>query len=274
VLIGKTQYIESFDGITIAYEIHGNGDVPLVFIHGWCCDRSYWKNQIDYFKDKFKVVLVDLAGHGDSEKGRENYTIQNFAKDVMAVNSELNLDKCILIGHSLGGYVVLETAKQNTDNIFAIFPVDSYPRIPERKSTKEIDEILVKNRKRFENDFEVSVNKYVRNMFVKQSDSLLVSWVAHDMSTNDSKVGIDANANLWKYYLTDFENSLSLIDGIPVIHIGSLSKPIIDDFKKIHEEFDTIQMVGVGHFVMMEDPTTFNNRLDSRLHELLSKSKF
>ena len=54
---GKTHYVEYFDGIKIAYEIHGNGDIPMVFVHGWCCDKSYWKYQIDYFKDKYDFVI-------------------------------------------------------------------------------------------------------------------------------------------------------------------------------------------------------------------------
>ena len=107
----KTKYVKSTDGVKIGYKVYGNGDIPLIFVHGWCCDKSYWKSQTEHFKKQYEVVLVDLAGHGESELGRHEYTVHNFASDVSAVINKLKLDNCILIGHSLGGYVVLETAK-------------------------------------------------------------------------------------------------------------------------------------------------------------------
>lgn len=43
----------SSDGVPISYEVRGRGEPALVFIHGWCCDRSYWKEQLAYFAEKY-----------------------------------------------------------------------------------------------------------------------------------------------------------------------------------------------------------------------------
>src|SRR4030042_2442379 len=56
----------SSDGIPISYEVRGKGEPALIFVHGWCCDRSYWNEQLPHFAQKYKVVSVDLAGHGES----------------------------------------------------------------------------------------------------------------------------------------------------------------------------------------------------------------
>ena len=54
----------SSDGVDIHYEVHGEGEPALVFIHGWSCDRSYWRAQVEYFAKQYQVITIDLAGHG------------------------------------------------------------------------------------------------------------------------------------------------------------------------------------------------------------------
>src|SRR5882762_1994438 len=99
----QTLYAISPDGIRIAYEVHGEGTPALVFVHGWSCDRNYWKGQLEPFAEQFKVVAIDLAGHGESELGRKAWTIGAFGADVAAVVKALGLQHVILIGHSMGG---------------------------------------------------------------------------------------------------------------------------------------------------------------------------
>ncbi len=59
----------SSDGIRIAYETRGNGPFAVVFVHGWSCDRSYWKGQLEPISHQYQVVAVDLAGHGERGAG-------------------------------------------------------------------------------------------------------------------------------------------------------------------------------------------------------------
>ena len=62
-------YVLSADDIPIYYEVQGDGKPVLVFIHGWCCNRSHWREQLGEFAHQYKVVAVDLAGHGESGRG-------------------------------------------------------------------------------------------------------------------------------------------------------------------------------------------------------------
>ena len=265
-----TESVKSSDGVDISYQVHGDGSNALVFIHGWCCDKSYWKEQINYFKGDYKIVIIDLAGHGESGMGRTSYTIQMFANDVTAVINQLQLSKYILIGHSLGAYVVLEVAVQNSESTYAIFPIDGFGNVPEPKTEEELQAIEIENRNRFAEDFKSNVNDFVRGMFVPESDSVLINWVANDMSSNDPSVAMDAYANLMQYYHRDFSNSLKSVIGIPIICIGAGQKPQLEKFKKIHPEFNNLQMEKVGHFLMMEDPETFNALLNEQLQQILS----
>src|SRR5262249_15942123 len=70
------------DGLSIVYDIGGKGDTALVFLHGWCGDRHYWKHQIDAFAPNYRVVAVDQAGHGESGTERKEWTVAALAGDV------------------------------------------------------------------------------------------------------------------------------------------------------------------------------------------------
>jgi pimeloyl-ACP methyl ester carboxylesterase len=109
------EFATSPDGLRIAYEALGSGapGAPaLVFVHGWSCDRSYWNGQLDAFSSDYKVVAVDLAGHGESALGRKDWSIAAYGGDVAAVVKKLGLTRVILIGHSMGGDVNAEAARQ------------------------------------------------------------------------------------------------------------------------------------------------------------------
>ncbi|HSP54543.1 MAG TPA: alpha/beta hydrolase, partial [Dehalococcoidia bacterium] len=63
------------DGVALAYLDIGVGAPPLLFIHGWCCDRTYWREQLLAFQDRHWTVAVDLRGHGASDKPDQDYGI-------------------------------------------------------------------------------------------------------------------------------------------------------------------------------------------------------
>src|SRR5947207_8252802 len=126
---GQTLFVPSSDTIQLAYEAHGKGEPSLVFVHGWSCDRSYWKAQVDSFAKEFKVITIDLAGHGESGIERKSWTIEAFASDVVAVITKLSLDRVVLIGHSMGGDVIAETARQLKGRVAGLIMVDAYKKL-------------------------------------------------------------------------------------------------------------------------------------------------
>ena len=101
----------SSDGVAIAYAAYGRGEVAVVFVHGWSCDSRYWYKQVPYFARKYRVVTLDVAGHGNSGFGRKAYTTEAFGQDVAAVLRQLDVKKAILVGHSMCGEVIIYAAK-------------------------------------------------------------------------------------------------------------------------------------------------------------------
>lgn len=90
----------SADSTHIVYDVYGERMPTLVFVHGWSCDRSYWMGQLESFS-RFRVVAIDLAGHGESGLGHGAWTMKAFGQDVAAVVKKLDLQRVILIGQHL-----------------------------------------------------------------------------------------------------------------------------------------------------------------------------
>ena len=114
----------SADGTAINYYEHGQEGPVLVFVHGWSCDASYWREQVEYFKEKYHMVLIDLAGHGRSGSERENYTMEAFGQDVKAVVESIGAEKVVLIGHSMGALVIAEAARLMPEKAIGLVAID------------------------------------------------------------------------------------------------------------------------------------------------------
>lgn len=122
------------DGIRIAYQSAGAGGPALVFVHGWCCDRSYFAPQFRHFAARHAVVSLDLHGHGASDRpapGPGRYDVAAFADDVLAVATAAGAERPVVVGHSLGGLVALECAARPGAARAAVL-VDPAPVVSER----------------------------------------------------------------------------------------------------------------------------------------------
>lgn len=89
------------------YKIEGNGDI-LLFIHGLSDNLLYWEVLATHLKKYYQVIRIDLRGHGESELGNENISINSYVDDLKCLLDELGIENINLIGFSLGGAVALE----------------------------------------------------------------------------------------------------------------------------------------------------------------------
>jgi len=240
----------SADGVEISFEVFGQSDTSLVFVHGWSCDKSYWKHQRELLSKKYSAVFIDLAGHGESGLQRNNYTIEKFGKDIEAVANHLRLKRIILIGHSMGGSVIIEAAKLLKGKVVGLIGVDTFQSFGDDWSSEQKENFL----KPFKENFIESTKAFVKNMFPKGADSLLVINVANDMSSAPPSIAVSAMRNLFYYNPVP---TLKEID-LPIITINCDLYPIaIDENKKLVKSFDVKIINGAGHFLMMENPKMF-----------------
>ena len=94
----------TLDGARVHYKSYGAGKEAVVFIHGWTCDLTFWRTQAPVY-EKRRSLLIDLPGHGASDKPQVSYSQELFARAVEAVMRDAGVEKAVLVGHSMGGPV-------------------------------------------------------------------------------------------------------------------------------------------------------------------------
>ncbi len=117
------------NGIQLYYERHGEAGEPLVFVHGYTGDMTDWKYQVAEFSPDFRVLILDLRGHGRSEApaDRSSYTVEAMAQDVEALVDAAGFEKYHLVGHSLGGCIVQEVALDAPERLLSLTLEDTGP---------------------------------------------------------------------------------------------------------------------------------------------------
>ncbi len=97
---------------------------PIIFVHGWSLDHSYWQAQLDHFSDQYRTIAYDLRGMGQTEGGSLPYDLDRLARDLRDFLDELGIEKPVLCGHSLGGSVILRYAHEFPDRFSALICAD------------------------------------------------------------------------------------------------------------------------------------------------------
>jgi len=249
----------SADGIEIAYDVRGpiDGRPAIVFVHGWSCDRTYWRGQADAFAGRHRVVTVDLAGHGASGAGRRSWTMPAFGADLAAVVEAEDLREAVLVGHSMGGDVIAEGALLVRDRVLGLVWVDTY-RTLEDEDEDDDEAGLNAFVESFRNDFRGAVDAFVRRVTPASSGVELVDWIANDMASAPREIALDA----LDHAVHGLRPTRAAIDrlGLAAAAINP-PEPPSDEASLARHGVELLTMTGVGHFAMLEDPPKFNRLL-------------
>jgi len=260
----RHEAVPSFDGVSIAYETAGSGAVTLIFVHGWSCDRSYWRGQMGPFSASFRTVSVDLAGHGESGSERESWTIAGYGADVAAVAEALDLSQTILVGHSMGGDVVVSAARLLGDKVLGLIWVDDYSQLGTTRTAQQVSEFLAP----FQENFSAYTYALVREaMFPPTADPSLVERVARDMSSAPPAIALPS----LRSSITNDRVVPSELEklALPVVSMNpAISNP---DVESLEEHGVSVMLVPeLGHFMMLEDPEAFNAILMDAVQRILA----
>ena len=261
--------VRAADGVEIVCESRGTGDTALVFLHGWCGDRSWWKHQAEPFADRHRVVTVDQAGHGESGKGRKEWTIDAFGADVQAVVKSLGLKRVILIGHSMGGPVSLAAAKRMPGTVVAVVGVDTLHDAEFKAPEEHVNGFL----DAFEKDFKGTMRFGMKGMLPEKADPELLEWLSSRAEKQDPKIAVPLMRDLTRVELApllkDAKVPVRCVNAAP--GGAQFTMPTNVEVNRKYADFSVVLMEGVGHFPMLERPEEFNDKLREVLKELVKK---
>ena len=234
----------------LAFDVAGAGDPHLLFLHGWCGDRSFFAPQFDHFRGSHRVVSVDLPGHGAS-KAPAAYTIEALATAVAAVTRQPGLGRGVAIGHSLGAMVALELTRQAPELVDAVIMVDP-PPLSQEVWKGFAGELLPA----FQGpDAAAGRRKFVEQMFLPTDDADRRTQIIKLMCGVPSDVAVGMVKAMAAF---DGEAVLRSCE-VPVLTIASAVPTNGPAFLLEANPAITIgQTVGAGHFHQLEVPEQVN----------------
>ena len=112
------------NGIQMAFSDQGVG-IPIVFIHGFPMSQAVWRPQVEVLSSSFRVITMDLRGHGKSEASLWNYTLETYADDVLALLDHLRIEQAVMVGLSMGGYILFPFHRKYSNRVKALVLADT-----------------------------------------------------------------------------------------------------------------------------------------------------
>ncbi|TIP27017.1 MAG: alpha/beta fold hydrolase [Mesorhizobium sp.] len=248
--------------------VSGSG-TPLVFVHGFTTTAEFWREQVEAFSSRYKVVRINLPGHGVSPRPQgRGYTVQAFANDVLDVYRALDIDKAVLVGLSMGGTVAQSFTLSNPGRVRALVLVGATPHglgqdVNADNVLKAIDELGVVT----------ASQNVIERSFGRAASAELIAFAKQEVAQTPDFVARNAIASL---NASDSRHRLGEIRVPTLVVVGNedvitppsesvvLARGITDSRLEVVAE--------AGHFPMLEQPEVFNRVLDEFLVTNISQS--
>jgi pimeloyl-ACP methyl ester carboxylesterase len=254
----------------VHYRTLGQGAATLVFIHGWACHLGFWREQATAFAGQARLIFIDLPGHGQSDKPQTAYTMDFLARAVVAVLRDAQVEKAVLIGHSLGAAVMCRVYQQAPAQVAALVSVDGLlcrpPGTPELAmqfiGQFRVPEYLTHARNFFSQFFPYPGTEQLRDQVIAEMLATPQHVIAGEA---EGMVGLDQPD--WALPKAD----------VPVLVLNAPNPMWSERFQQyvrsLSTQVDYRLFEGTGHFLMLEKPAEFNASLTEMLRkfDLLAK---
>jgi pimeloyl-ACP methyl ester carboxylesterase len=260
----------TYDGSRVHYESYGKGSDAVVFIHGWTCDLTFWHGQAPIY-EIHRALLVDLPGHGQSEKPDVAYTQERFARAINAVMRDAGVERAVLVGHSMGGPVALTFLRLFPNKARAIVFVDAYvPQTPKDEADRAAQSARMGPflRSLREPAYRETTQKMIESMFSDKTTPAMREEIRSKMAATPQHVMASAMEGMFAIEAPKSGESYS----VPVMAIVAASPGRANDEAHLRVVFPNLRKYeawqGSGHFLMMESPARFNTALEQFLVSL------
>lgn len=246
----------------IHYVTAGQGNRTIVLVHGWSCHLGFWREQIPALVDKARLILVDLPGHGQSDKPQTAYTMDFFAAAVLAVLRDAKVDQAVFIGHSMGGAVIARVHHHAPEKVAALVSVDGL--LCRLSGSPEEGRALVD---RFASSlYREHAQGFISTLFPVPGTEALRDRVTAEMLVTPQHVML---GGMLAMVSPDQPDWILQKVNAPVLVINARTPWWNNGYEQyvrsLSPQSDYTIMDGVGHFLMLEQPAGFNAILLQKL---------
>ena len=258
--------IVNINGVDLNYEVTGQGEA-VVFLHGYTGSTQDWANQVPVLSPKYQVIALDHRGHGKSAapSREEEYSVPIFADDVLDILKTLDIKKCCLAGHSLGGFIALQFALEYPDMLAALVLADTssglFYRDPDYAQLRQkLDELARSQGMEAAFEYDAANNPMRVERFQKHPELREVTRQKMLMTSVDGYIYI-SRAMGKRETVT---SRLSEIKVPTIIFWGDEDLAFTQAVQILKEgiaDSELVTVKGVGHSPHEESPEVFNDRL-------------
>ena len=254
----------------VHYVVEGSGSHTIVLVHCWAGNLGFWRDQVPALRDKARLVLIDLPGHGQSDKPHTDYTMDYFAKSVLAVMRDAHVSKATFVGHSMGAPVICRVHHQAPQSVAALVAVDGTLRRP-KMAPDQAEQFVARFR---DPNYRENVRQFMNTMFPVPGTEAVRDWVVSQLLETPQYVMLSAMEGMFSTSQPDWDPHHV---NVPVLVINAPNPMWTDDYKDYvrslssHTDYETI--ASTGHWLMLEKPAEFNAMLTGMLqkYELMKK---
>jgi pimeloyl-ACP methyl ester carboxylesterase len=242
------------DGLKIHWSSAGKGPNTVILVHGWTCDETTWRDQIPALSKSYRVVTLDLPGHGRSDSPKNGmFSMDLFARAVEAVRQDVKADRVVLVGHSMGTPVILRYAHLFPKHAAGLVLVDGLVTMPPAPA----DAPPLAQQMSGPEGRQVR-ERFVRGMFSAATTPEMQTRIVSMMMGAPEATALGAlSAVLDPAWQSNETISL------PVLGLYADKSDLAnrDVMKARFPNLEYVEIPGTGHFLMIEKPEAFNGRL-------------
>jgi pimeloyl-ACP methyl ester carboxylesterase len=241
----------------VHYTTAGEGKQTVVFIHGWGGNTHFWREQMPAMRDKARLIVVDLPGHGESDKPKVDYTMDFFARAVVDVLRDAKVERATLVGHSMGVVVLCRAHALAPERVAGLVAVDGLLRRP-KIDAEQAEGFVAPYRTP---EYRDQVKKFIGAMYPNPGTDTLRDWTIAEILTTPQYV---LSSSMDAMFKSTQPWDLDKVK-VPLIVINAKSPMWTPEYEAYarslsdHVEYQTLE--GTGHFVMLEKPAEFNAAL-------------
>ena len=236
---------------------------PLILIHGFLGSSKMWEPQINFFKNHFRVITPDLPGFGKSNKAKSHNSIQSIANLLMDCLEEKKIDKFYLLGHSMGGMIVQEMAKEYGNKIVKLICYSTGPRGEMPGRFESVDQSRENLKKK---GLEITAKNIAKTWFVRKENAKYFDICIEAGKQTSTKAADDALIAFKNWNGVD---TLKNIKNETLIVWGNQDKSYnLEQIKTLEKSIKKSKLVifkNCAHNVHLEQPDQFNNTIKNFL---------
>ena len=257
VAVARPAMAANVDGATVHWTSAGSGPA-IIFVHGWTCDESSWQGQVPALSQRYRVITLDLPGHGKSDLPKDGkFSMTLFARAVEAVRSEAKVERAVFVGHSMGTPVIRQYATMFPARVAGLVLVDGLVQVAGGAAGFTPPPMIgAEGLKAREN--------MVRGMFGPATTPQLQTHILKMMMGTKEATAAGAMSATWDQSWVKNEPIT-----VPVLGVYA-ARPLAsrEAITRIFPKVEYHELAGSAHFLMMEKPDEFNQLLTTFLRKI------